>query len=87
MSNMIKENFVLFLKENCIHERYYSLEGKVKDDAFHLRKKGLCWEVYYFERGNEYDNILFEKEEEAIEYLFDIFNDAIIKYGNKAFPN
>ncbi len=84
---MTKKDFLLFMRQNNINERYYSLDGKIKDDAFHLRCNGIIWEVFYSERGKEFDNRTFNNIEDAIDYLYSVFYDGISKYGDKAFPS
>lgn len=84
---MTIDDLLTFFKNNNINERYYSLDGKLKDDAYHLREKANKWKVFYYERGKESQNIEFNNIEEALIYIYNIFNDAISKAGKKAFPN
>ncbi len=84
---MTLDDLINFLELNNINKRYYSLDGKIKDDAFHLKKKDNKWEVFYFERGKKSQNKEFDNIEDAIFSLYNIFADAIKTVGDKAFPN
>jgi len=59
------------LHENSVPERWYSLDEGLKPDACIIYKNYAKWECFYFdERGNKSDYEVFNKDEEAYEYLW-----------------
>lgn len=60
--------FVDFLKENKIDTSIVHFENSVAD-GYHVLKNYHRWEVFYRERGKDYDCIGFPSESDALEYL------------------
>ena len=60
--------FVDFLKENKIDTSIVHFENSVAD-GYYVLKNYHCWEVFYRERGKDYDCIGFPSESDALEYL------------------
>ena len=54
-----------------------TLVGGLPDNAYTLDRAGKLWrpgkwEVYYSEKGNKYDSVFFDNEEDACDYLYEI---------------
>ena len=60
--------FVDLLKENKIDTSIVHFENSVAD-GYYVLKNYHRWEVFYRERGKEYDCIGFPSESDALEYL------------------
>lgn len=65
------------LKQENINEYYYSLEGGLPNEAFCLNKNNEIWEVYYSERGNKSQLKIFELEEDACEYFYNLVKKMV----------
>lgn len=63
------------LKNAEVKPQYYSLYGKLVNDAFIMEKIGETWNVYYFERGSKDMEQNFKSENEACEYIYNILKD------------
>ena len=62
--------FVNLLKENKIDTSIVHFENSVAD-GYYVLKNYHRWEVFYRERGKDYDCIGFPSESNALEYLFE----------------
>ena len=62
--------FVDLLKENKIDTSIVHFENSVAD-GYYVLKNYHRWEVFYRERGKDYDCIGFPSESDALEYLFE----------------
>ena len=60
--------FVDLLKENKIDTSIVHFENSVAD-GYYILKNYHRWEVFYRERGKDYDCIGFSSESDALEYL------------------
>ena len=60
--------FVDLLKENKIDTSIVHFENSVADGCYVL-KNYHRWEVFYRERGKDYDCVGFPSESNALEYL------------------
>jgi len=62
------------LKEKGAHPDAVSVGLGVPqaDEVYCLVKDGACWEVYYAERGQKVDLEVFESEDKACDYLYDV---------------
>lgn len=60
--------FVDLLKENKIDIGIVHFESSVAD-GYYVLKNYHRWEVFYRERGKDYDCIGFPSESDALEYL------------------
>lgn len=66
---MDKTEFLHILTKNNIDVNLISFEDSTRDDAFCIRKYYGIWEVYYRERGKEFDPKKFQSESEVLLYL------------------
>ena len=60
--------FVDLLKENKIDTSIVHFENSVAD-GYYVLKNYHRWEVFFRERGKDYDCIGFPSESDALEYL------------------
>ena len=60
--------FVDLLKKNKIDTSIVHFENSVAD-GYYVLKNYHRWEVFYRERGKDYDCIGFPSESDALEYL------------------
>ena len=65
---MTKQQFIESLKSNNISTNNCYFENSVADGHYVL-KNYHRWEVFYRERGTDYDCIGFPSESDALEYL------------------
>lgn len=63
------------LKNAGVKSQYYSLYGKIVNDAFILEQTVGKWNVYYFERGSKDMEQSFESESDACNYIYNILKD------------
>ena len=66
---MTKSEFLELLKKHNINEKILS-DDSIKD-GYCVRKNHFRWEVFFRERGKEYDCVGFLSESDALQYLFD----------------
>ncbi|MEG1886915.1 MAG: hypothetical protein RR177_02210 [Oscillospiraceae bacterium] len=66
---MNKQDFFKSLSENNIDLENICFNDGVKDDVFCVRENYTCVEVFYRERGKEYDLQKFLSLSQALEYL------------------
>lgn len=72
------------LEQRLIKEKIkpivYNFTGRWENDNLCLTKRDEKWEVYYSERGNQYDIKTFLSEEDACEYFYEwIIKDSSVK--------
>lgn len=67
---MTRTEFIELLKEHNINEKLVIWDDFV-EDGYCVRRNYYRWEVFFRERGKEYDCIGFPSESNALEYLFD----------------
>lgn len=60
------------LQEEHIRNDAYCLDGGLPNEAFCLNKNGKQWEVYYSERGGKSGLKIFNSEEEACSYFYNL---------------
>ncbi len=63
-----KEDFIEFIKSNNISLDSVHFENSVLD-GYYVLKNYYRWEVFYRERGKDYDCVGFPSECDALEYL------------------
>lgn len=57
-----------------VKKNEYSLNGELKPDAIILFSNYSKWEVFYLdERGGRNDEYFFTSEDEACQYIYDLF--------------
>ena len=65
---MTKQQFIESLKSNNISTNTVHFENSVAD-GYYVLKSYHRWEVFYRERGKDYDCVGFPSESNALEYL------------------
>lgn len=65
---MTKSDFFNLLMHNNISSNIVHFENSVAD-GYYILKNYHCWEVFYRERGKDYDCLGFPSESDALEYL------------------
>ena len=65
---MTHTEFVTLLKKNNIEATIVHFENSVAD-GYYVLKNYHRWEVFFRERGKDYDCIGFHSESDALEYL------------------
>ena len=66
---MTYNEFVVLLSENNVDTNMVHFENSVAD-GYYVLKNYHRWEVFYRERGKDYDCVGFPSESNALEYLF-----------------
>ncbi|MDO4743480.1 MAG: hypothetical protein Q4B04_05550 [bacterium] len=67
-SNMTHNEFITLLNQNNIDSNTIHFENSVAD-GYYVLKNYYRWEVFYRERGKDYDCVGFSSESDALEYL------------------
>lgn len=75
---MTKTEFLDLLKKHNINEKLVVFDDDVKD-GYCVRKNHYRWEVFFRERGKEYDCIGFPSESNALQYLFEKLYSIYVK--------
>ncbi len=57
------------LRAEGVDRRTYNLSGALQNDSWILDGNGRVWIVFYFERGDRYEETQFGDESSALEYL------------------
>ena len=65
---MTYNEFVVLLSENNVDTNMVHFENSVAD-GYYVLKNYHRWEVFYRERGKDYDCVGFPSENDALEYL------------------
>lgn len=66
--DMTRSEFMDFLESNNISPSLVHFENSV-EDGYYVLKNYYRTEVFYRERGKEYESIGFPSESDALEYL------------------
>lgn len=75
---MTKAEFLELLKQHNINENLVVFDD-TREEGYCVRKNYLRWEVFFRERGKEYDCIGFPSESNALQYLFDKLYSIYVK--------
>ena len=75
---MTKNDFLELLKKHDIDVELVVFDDPVKD-GYCIRKNYFRWEVFFRERGKEYECIGFPSESNALQYLFDKLYHICVK--------
>ena len=65
---MTKEEFFKVIESKSISSNFVHFESSVAD-GYYVLKNYHRWEVFYRERGKDYDCVGFPSESDALEYL------------------
>ena len=65
---MTKPEFLELLKENNVDRSLVVFDDPIRE-GFCIRKNHFRWELFYRERGKEYDCMGFPSESDALQYL------------------
>jgi hypothetical protein len=65
---MTKEEFIELLDNSSVSSDLVHFESSVAD-GYYVLKNYHRWEVFYHERGKDYDCLGFPSESDALEYL------------------
>ena len=65
---MTHNEFITLLNQNNIDSNTIHFENSVAD-GYYVLKNYYRWEVFYRERGKDYDCVGFPSESDALEYL------------------
>ena len=75
---MTKAEFLELLKQYNINENLVVFDDAIKE-GYCVRKNYFRWEVFFRERGKEYDCVGFPSESNALQYLFDKLYSIYVK--------
>lgn len=75
---MKKAEFLELLKKYHINENLVVFDDSTKE-GYCVRKNHFRWEVFFRERGKEYDCVGFPSEGNALQYLFDKLYSIYVK--------
>ena len=75
---MTRLDFFRLLKKHHIDPTLVVLDDPIKE-GYCIRQNHFRWEVFYRERGKEYDCIGFPSESNALQYLSDKLYDIYVK--------
>ena len=75
---MTKAEFLKLLKKYNINENLVVFDDAIKE-GYCVRKNHFRWEVFFRERGKEYDCVGFPSESNALQYLFDKLYSIYVK--------
>jgi hypothetical protein len=63
-----------------INENFYSLDGQLLPGRLVLYHSYENWNVFYFdERGNRNDEVTFQSENEACQYIYEVIGKRELK--------
>lgn len=65
---MTRDNFLILLKQNSISSEIVHFENAVSD-GYYILKNHHRWDVFFRERGKDYDCMGFPSESDALVYL------------------
>lgn len=71
---MTKPEFLELLKENNVDRSLVVFDDPIRE-GFCIRKNHFRWELFYRERGKEYDCMGFPSESDALQYLLNKLMD------------
>ena len=75
---MTKKDFIELLRKNNISENLVVFDDAIKE-GYCVRKNHYRWEVFFRERGKEYNCMSFSSESDALQYLFDKLYSIYVK--------
>ena len=75
---MTKAEFLELLKKHNINEHLVVFDDVIKE-GYCVRNNNFRWEVFFRERGKEYDCVGFPSEINALQYLFDRLYNIYVK--------
>ena len=75
---MTKADFLDLLKKHNINVNLVVFDDPIRE-GYCVRKNDFRWEVFFRERGKEYDCIGFPSESNALQYLFDKLYSIYVK--------
>ena len=75
---MIKTEFLELLDKHNINKNIVVFDDNITD-GYCIRKNYYRWEVFFRERGKEYDLLGFSSESDALQYLFDKLYSIYVK--------
>ena len=75
---MTRVEFLELLKKYNINEKLVVF-GDTTKEGYCVRKNYFRWEVFFRERGKEYDCVGFPSESNALQYLFDKLYSIYVK--------
>ena len=75
---MTKTEFLELIRKHNINENIVVFDDSIKE-GYCVRKNYFRWEVFFRERGKEYDCIGFPSESNALQYLFEKLYDMYVK--------
>ena len=75
---MTRTEFLEHLKKHSIDENLVLFDDTMKE-GYCVRKNGFHWEVFFRERGKEYNCVGFPSESNALQYLYDKLYDIYVK--------
>lgn len=75
---MTKNDFSSLLKQYNIDSNLVVFDDSVKE-GYCIRKNHFRWEVFFRERGKEYDCVGFPSESDALHYLFNKLYKICVK--------
>ena len=67
---MTKEEFFKVIESKSVSSNLVHFENSVAD-GYYVLKSYHRWEVFYRERGKDYDSVGFPSESNALEYLLE----------------
>lgn len=75
---MTRVEFLELLKKYNISEKHVVFDDNIKE-GYCVRKNYSRWEVFFREKGKEYNCIGFPSESNALQYLFDKLYNIYVK--------
>ncbi len=75
---MTKTDFFQLLECHNISRSIVIFDDLIKD-GYCVRHNNYRWEVFFRERGKEFDCIGFPSESDALQYLFEKLRDVYVK--------
>ena len=75
---MTRVEFFDLLKKYNINEKLVVFDDAM-EDGYCIRKNYYRWEVFFRERGKEYECMGFPSESNALQYLFDKLYHICVK--------
>ncbi|MBE6968266.1 MAG: hypothetical protein E7444_07505 [Ruminococcaceae bacterium] len=75
---MTKAEFLELLQKHNINQNLVLFDDPI-EEGYCIRKNYFRWEVFYRERGKEYNCMGFPSESNALQYLFDKLYSIYVK--------
>ena len=77
---MTKTEFLELLKKHNINTNLVVFDDPIKE-GYCIKKRGFRWEVFFRERGKEYEPLGFPSESNALQYLFEKLFSIYVKHN------